>query len=706
VLGGRYELLDVIGAGGMGKVWRAKDRELGRIVAVKVLPAESARDPEFRGRFLREGRAVAALSHPAIAHVHDVGEDQSGDEPELFLVMEYAAGRPLNEMLRGGQPLPIATALGIAARIAVALEHSHEQGVVHRDVKPSNVIVTPSGDVKVLDFGIAKLLTDQATQITATGRMVGTPAYISPEQARGGPVDARTDQYSLGCLLYQALTGRVPFSGDSVFAVLGQHLTTPPAPPSSLVPGGLPAAVEAVVLRLMAKEAGDRFPTMAAARRALEAGPGTPETGTGRRRLLRYGLGVGVTAAAVGAGWGGWRILGPGDGNADDGSGSSETPGVPGLRPWQASVDFDDPMRPLLSGAVVLAADHDLPGVYAFDAPDGARRWESRDVIGGSGMTAHDGVVYAGGDGDGILHALDLSTGEPTGWRFDTGGEDGYVMSPAVLGDVVCLRRRSGEGDADDVLFGVDREAGTQRWQMLVSQDAPDFVADGGGLFVASGTEVYSVDPAGGDTRWSFRAPADVLYIQRSGSRVYVVADEGRLIVLDGDEGERLLTVTADEGEDEEISQFVESGDTVYVGASPARVRAVNWRTGETRWQTPLQAQEASVYAVADGVVYVATYQETGEVEYTVTALDAASGVRRWSLRRGEIVRPWAVAGGLAYCSSSREGVLALDAATGEERWKRRMTTSVRLTLAGNALFVAGEEELLALEAATGRGPA
>ncbi|MFI1585114.1 protein kinase [Embleya sp. NPDC020630] len=269
VLAGRYELLELVGRGGMGEVWKGVDRELGRTVAVKVLPIELTRQEEFRQRFRREARTGAALSHHGVATLHDVGEDLDGTDAVPFLVMEFIDGRTLTEVLRAG-PIPIARAIAIARDVADALVHSHGVGLVHRDIKPSNVMVTSSGAVKVLDFGIAKALAETTTRLTATGLMVGTPAYLAPEQIGGDAVDARADIYSLGCLLYELLTGRPPFSADSPFAVMNQHLTkTPPAP--SALRTDIPERVDAVTLLALAKAPDQRYGDAAAFRSALES---------------------------------------------------------------------------------------------------------------------------------------------------------------------------------------------------------------------------------------------------------------------------------------------------------------------------------------------------------------------------------------------------------------------------------------------------
>ncbi|MEU1917420.1 serine/threonine-protein kinase [Streptomyces massasporeus] len=276
VLAERYELIEEAGRGGMGQVWRATDRELGRVVAVKILPPELTRHEEFRVRFRREARTIASLSHRNIAVLHDVGEDvRDGGETTPFLIMEFIDGRTVADALAEG-PFTVERALEVGRGIAEALAHSHAQGLVHRDIKPSNVMLTSEDGVKVLDFGISKVVAETTTRLTATGMTVGTPAYLSPEQLTGGGVDGRSDQYSTGCLLYELLTGRPPFSGDSPFAVMHQHISKEPVAPSELRPL-IPAAVDEVVLRALSKDREQRFAGMGEMQQALaRAGSGVP----------------------------------------------------------------------------------------------------------------------------------------------------------------------------------------------------------------------------------------------------------------------------------------------------------------------------------------------------------------------------------------------------------------------------------------------
>lgn len=257
VLGGRYELVEKLGQGGMGTVHRGVDQRLRRTVAVKLLSSALAHDPQSRARFRREAHAVAALNHPAVATIHDVGEEPHPDGPRPYLVMEYVPGATLAEVLREG-PLPVADAVNAACAVLDALRHSHECGIVHRDIKPSNIMLTGPDTVKVLDFGIAKAFTETATRITGSGAAIGTPAYLSPEQINGAEIDHRADLYAMGCLLHELLAGQPPFRGESPFAVMHQHLFAAPEPVSRLRPQ-IPPAVEAVILRALSKDPKERF---------------------------------------------------------------------------------------------------------------------------------------------------------------------------------------------------------------------------------------------------------------------------------------------------------------------------------------------------------------------------------------------------------------------------------------------------------------
>jgi len=275
VLAGRYEVRELIGRGGMAEVYIGYDNRLSRTVAIKVLRSDLARDPTFQARFRREAQSAASLNHPAIVSVYDTGEDDvvtaSGQPAHVpYIVMEYVEGHTVRSLLSDGTAVPIDEAVEIVIGVLSALAYSHREGIVHRDIKPGNVMLTPTGQVKVMDFGIARAMADSAATMTQTHAVVGTAQYLSPEQARGEVVDARSDIYSTGCLLYELLTGQPPFSGDSAVAVAYQHVRETPKPPSE-VAADIPEALDRIVLKALAKDREERYPDAAAMRSDLEA---------------------------------------------------------------------------------------------------------------------------------------------------------------------------------------------------------------------------------------------------------------------------------------------------------------------------------------------------------------------------------------------------------------------------------------------------
>jgi eukaryotic-like serine/threonine-protein kinase len=275
VLSGRYELGGLIGRGGMADVYRGVDTRLGRTVAVKLLRADLARDPQFQARFKREAQAVAALNHPSIVAIYDTGEhlvhDGSDDNVRVpYIVMEFVEGKTIRDLIRAND-VTIDQAIDYCLGVLGALEYSHKAGIVHRDIKPANVMYCDGSDsVKVMDFGIARAIADSSATMTQTQAVVGTAQYLSPEQARGETVDARSDLYSAACLLYEMLTSRPPFVGDSPVSVAYQHVREIPAPASSLNPEISPA-LDTVLAKALQKNRGDRFQDAAAFQRALRA---------------------------------------------------------------------------------------------------------------------------------------------------------------------------------------------------------------------------------------------------------------------------------------------------------------------------------------------------------------------------------------------------------------------------------------------------
>jgi tRNA A-37 threonylcarbamoyl transferase component Bud32 len=341
LIDGRYEIEDLVGTGGMSSVYRARDTVLGRRVAIKILHEHHSSDDEYVERFRREARAIARLNHPNIVTIIDRGEF----EGRQFIVFEHVPGDNLKDLLRRQGPLPVADAVAIAHQVARGLAFAHEHGIVHRDVKPQNVILDETGSPKVTDFGIARSL-DPKEGLTDSGTLLGTSDYMAPEQARGMRVDERSDQYSLGVLLYELLTGEVPYPAETFMAAAMRHVNDPVPSVRERRPD-VPLDVDAVVARAMAKDPGERFSSTAAMAAALEAAlAGTdgetgvlPVTPSARRRpsrparrrqaLAPFLLGLGVLAAAAIAVF---VLVGQSDG---DGSGAVGSVRLTALR------DFD-----------------------------------------------------------------------------------------------------------------------------------------------------------------------------------------------------------------------------------------------------------------------------------------------------------------------------------------------------------------------------
>lgn len=275
ILGDRYEIRTLIGHGGMAEVHLGFDTRLNRVVAIKMLRMDLARDAMFLKRFQREAQSAASLNHPNIVAVYDTGEQQmlSADGQALivpYIVMEYVEGHTVRDLLSDGTPVPIDEAVEITCGILSGLEYAHARGLVHRDIKPGNVMLTNDGKIKVMDFGIARAVADSQVTMTQSNAVVGTAQYLAPEQARGEEVDARSDLYSTGCVLFELLTGQPPFKGDSAVAVAFQHVSQEPPAPKSLAPD-IPDALNQVTLKAMAKDSGVRYQTAAQMRQDLLA---------------------------------------------------------------------------------------------------------------------------------------------------------------------------------------------------------------------------------------------------------------------------------------------------------------------------------------------------------------------------------------------------------------------------------------------------
>ncbi len=258
ILGERYELGAMIGTGGMADVYLAQDVRLNRQVAIKILRSDLARDPSFVTRFNKEALSVAALNHPGIVSVYDSGKEDSPSGAMPYIVMEYVEGKTLREIVNKGERFALNRAVEITEGILIALQYSHKNGIIHRDIKPGNIMITDNGDVKVMDFGIARALADTGATMTSTWNIIGTAQYLSPEQATGTQADARSDLYSVGCLLYELLAGKPPFTGDTPVAIAYQHVSAPLLPITE-IQESLDPALNAFFSIALAKDANERY---------------------------------------------------------------------------------------------------------------------------------------------------------------------------------------------------------------------------------------------------------------------------------------------------------------------------------------------------------------------------------------------------------------------------------------------------------------
>ncbi|MFD5663142.1 protein kinase domain-containing protein [Streptomyces hirsutus] len=268
---GRYRLTHRLGRGGMAEVFAAEDVRLGRTVAVKLMHSDLAEDPIAKARFTREAQSVAGLNHHAIVAVYDSGEDIVGGQAVPYIIMEIVEGRTIRDLLINAEAPGPEQALIIVSGVLEALAYSHQHGIVHRDIKPANVIITDNGAVKVMDFGIARALHGASTTMTQTGMVMGTPQYLSPEQALGKAVDHRSDLYATGCMLYELLALRPPFTGETPLSVVYQHVQDIPTPPSE-VSDASPPELDGLVMRSLAKEPDDRFQTAEEMRGLIQYG--------------------------------------------------------------------------------------------------------------------------------------------------------------------------------------------------------------------------------------------------------------------------------------------------------------------------------------------------------------------------------------------------------------------------------------------------
>ncbi|MET9171050.1 MULTISPECIES: protein kinase domain-containing protein [Streptomyces] len=517
--GGRYQLRDLLGEGGMASVHLAYDSVLDRQVAIKTLHTELGREQAFRERFRREAQAVAKLTHTNIVSVFDTGEDDLGGMATPYIVMEYVEGRPLGSVLeediRQYGAMPADKALKVTADVLAALDISHEMGLVHRDIKPGNVMMTKRGVVKVMDFGIARAMQSGVTSMTQTGMVVGTPQYLSPEQALGRGVDARSDLYSVGIMLFQLVTGRLPFDADSPLAIAYAHVQEEPVAPSS-VNRSLPPAVDALVARALRKNPNERFPTAEAMREeclrvaaSFQAAAPSIVPGAGPRQS---GSGVGSA------------VFPPVDQARQSPPGPVQTPYQPG--PYGPGQGTPAPVAPAPSYGYPQQAGYQTPPVgygpqtpppYA-QAPQTAVQGAGRGSGGGRG---NKGVIIGASVVSlaavvGLIVALTANNGGGD----DTGGRGGASASAAashrpgyrapdttrVIDKTKCTEPEESYDDPDKIrlpdfrykdINSVKACFQAAGWQLKVKKVDDNTWGDGTVMdqFPSEGTDVNAKDP-------------------------------------------------------------------------------------------------------------------------------------------------------------------------------------------------------------------
>ncbi|WP_062077271.1 Stk1 family PASTA domain-containing Ser/Thr kinase [Demequina globuliformis] len=572
ILGGRYEIGDLIGRGGMAEVHIGYDTRLGRTVAIKILRADLARDPSFQTRFRREAQAAAGLNHPAIVAVYDTGEEHTtgadGNPQAMpYIVMEYVEGHTVRDILKGDVAAPIDEAIEIAAGVLTALDYAHHAGLVHRDIKPANVMLTPTGAVKVMDFGIARALADAGNTMTQTQAVVGTAQYLSPEQARGETVDARSDLYSAGCLLFELLTGRPPFVGDSPVSVAYQHVREEPPAPSQFA-SDVPTQLDQVVLRSLAKNRDARYSTaqefLSDLRAVLGGGTVDPSTGAiavGGAAALGAGA-VGVAAGAAGASHLTPEEIADQPTQAMPAQTASPATGATEVMPAGAAQQW---------GATGAAAGGSVPPPQSSAVPVTDERPVEED---------NNKKVLWWSLGGAALLAIILVL-----WILLSGGGDEEPSSTMVeVPDVAGLEADVAQAQLEDLGFVVDRqqEASTDVEAGLVTRTDPE---PGAELEVPAADDAQALASGVALSATTVEAPTIIMYVSSGPDAVEVPSvrgftqDRARLEIEDaglrvGDvetvddpelEAGRVIETDPAEGEsvapDTEITLYVSSGE-------------------------------------------------------------------------------------------------------------------------------------------------
>ncbi|MBK9714939.1 MAG: PQQ-binding-like beta-propeller repeat protein [Kouleothrix sp.] len=596
---GRYEVIAALGRGGMGVVYRAFDPMLDRPVALKLLDPDRACQPAVVSRLRREAISAARLHHPNIAILYEFGE--SGGAP--FLAMEYVPGASLRQLLGAG-PLPAERALPILAQIAEALDYAHNMGIVHRDVKPSNVIVDGADHAMLIDFGLAEMAEDALA--TADNAVLGTPHYMSPEQAAGRRADGRSDQYALAAVAYELLTGLPPFHGRSSTAVIHAHIYELPPPPTERQPS-LPSAINTVLLRGLAKRPEDRYPSAAAFVAALRTALATPPRRSHWRRWALGALGALALAAALLAlvftqlGW-----LSP----------PSEQPrqigrvGIPLAQriAWTYAPGLAADSAPLPLGDTVTIGTLD-GALVGLDASNGGVRWRQESISSQFGAPSSGaGQIFVGND-HGDVFCIIPESGVVL-WQRSLGR--GIQQAPTRNNDRLVVTTRDG------FVYVLQAGSGEVLWGRRVSEGLGAPTVGDGGVFVAEGRTLSALDWNTGTLKWSFTAASEILTQPAiAGDLVLVGTERGVLYGLRADSGQKVLEYQARGA----ISATpAVSADAIFLADRSGMLVALHPDTASHIWQYETHTAIDSAPFLADGKLLFGT---SGGTVYT---LDARSG--------------------------------------------------------------------------------
>jgi outer membrane protein assembly factor BamB/predicted Ser/Thr protein kinase len=628
---GRYDVIAEIGRGGMGVVYRAYEPALDRTVALKVLAPDLALQPGFVGRLRREAISAARLRHPNIALLYEFGQA----DDTAFLAMEYVPGHSLRQILEAG-PLALERVIAILDQIGQALDYAHRMGIVHRDVKPSNILVGSDDQAMLIDFGLAEM--SERTLLTSDSAVLGTPHYMAPEQAAGRVTDARADQYALAAVAYEMLTGVTPFHGRGATAVVHAHIYDLPPPPTELRPA-LPAAVDAVLLRALAKKPNERYASLAdfvAALRAALAPPAQPAAAIRRARPLLLGA-LGALALLIAA-------LALARATRDAGVAatsqlsrqSAERSGVPlpqqVIWTYSTTPNLVGGPPPVTSDGMLVVGTLDGQ-VLGLQANSGELRWRvggGATVFGAPSVTR--GLVFVGGSDENV-YALSLSTGGMI-WPRKVYGV--ALQAPLIDGDRLIVTTDKG------YVYVLQSGSGQVIWSRPLAVSALPATASDGRIFISAGRSLFALDMRDGTVLWEFVA-ADTI------STRAVIFDD--LVVVGTSRG-MLHAIKIVNGQ--EHLHYQASGplsaapavgdDAVYVADQSGDVTAISPASAGVLWRHNYGAGIAAAPLLADGYIFF------GTANGQFYAVDARAGRQLAQVQLGgSVISPPALGSGLLF---------------------------------------------------------